>query len=361
MRIVTIVGARPQFIKAAVVSRALASKKNIEEIIIHTGQHYDDNMSAIFFDEMKIQKPIYNLAIKESLHGAMTAKMIEGIEQILIDLKSVLVLVYGDTNSTLAASLAASKLNINIAHIEAGLRSFNMQMPEEINRIIADRLSKFLFCPTQNAIINLEKEGFLNFDCSIFLTGDVMLDAAKFYFKNSTSDIIQKLKLEKEKYFLCTIHRAENTNDNNKLKSIVEALNVLNKHYKVIVPLHPRTVKYLAEYHIQTDFQSIQPVGYFDMLQLISNCKIILTDSGGLQKEAFFFQKFCVTLRNETEWTELVEHDCNKVVGSNKENIIEAVNYFLTSTFNDNLTLYGDGKAGEKIADLIESSIFAAS
>lgn len=207
---------------------------------------------------------------------------------------------------------------------------------------------------------NLEKEGFLNFDCSMFLTGDVMLDAATFYYKKSTSNILEKLNLEKNTYFLCTLHRAENTNDITRLISIVESLNELNKSFRVIVPLHPRTVKYLAEYHINTAFQIIEPVGYFDMLELIANSKMILTDSGGLQKEAFFFKKFCVTLRDQTEWIELVENKCNQITGAHKEKILHAVNYFLNQTFNDSLMLYGDGNAGKKIAELIETSIFAA-
>lgn len=359
MKIITVVGARPQFVKAAVVSRALEDKKNIQEIIVHTGQHYDDNMSNIFFDEMQIPKPLYNLEIKESLHGAMTGKMLEGIEKILIDEKPAMVLVYGDTNSTLAGALAASKLHIPIAHVEAGLRSFNTKMPEEINRIITDRLSTLLFCPTLTAMENLLNEGFWDLDCSRHWTGDVMEEAATFYYKNSSPAILKKLNLEKEKYFLCTLHRAENTNDMARLKAIIDALNQLNNEYPVIVPLHPRTLKYLAEYSISTSFKIIEPVGYFDMLQLIANSKMILTDSGGLQKEAFFFKKFCVTLRDETEWIELVTHNCNEVVGADKEKILATVNRFSAQLFNDDLMFFGHGNAGKKIAELIESSIFA--
>jgi UDP-GlcNAc3NAcA epimerase len=361
MKIITVVGARPQFVKAAVVSRALKDKKNIREIIVHTGQHYDDNMSGIFFDEMQIPRPLYDLEIKESLHGAMTGKMLEGIEKILIHEKPAMVLVYGDTNSTLAGALAASKLHIPIAHVEAGLRSFNTKMPEEINRIITDRISSLLFCPTITAIENLVDEGFGDLNCSMHWTGDVMEEAAFFYYKNSSAAILQKLNLEKEKYFLCTLHRAENTNDKVRLNTIVEALNQLNKEYPVIVPLHPRTIKYLAEYSIGTSFKIIEPVGYFDMLQLIANSKMILTDSGGLQKEAFFFKKFCVTLRDETEWVELVTHNCNEIVGADKEKILAAVSRFSKQLFYYNLILFGPGNAGEKIAELIESSIFAAS
>ncbi len=361
MKIITVVGARPQFVKAAVVSRALKYKKNIQEIIIHTGQHYDNNMSSIFFDEMQIPKPQYNLEIKESLHGAMTGKMLEGIEKILIDERPAMVLVYGDTNSTLAGALAASKLHVPIAHVEAGLRSFNKKMPEEINRIITDRISSLLFCPTITSMENLVDEGFLDLDCSMHWTGDVMEEAATYYYKNSSPAILEKLNLEKEKYFLCTLHRAENTNNMVRLSAIVDALNQLNNEHPVIIPLHPRTVKYLAEYSISTSFKIIEPVGYFDMLQFIANSKMILTDSGGLQKEAFFFKKFCVTLRDETEWVELVTNNCNELVGADKKKILSAVNYFSTQLFNDNLMLFGHGNAGEKIAELIESSIFAAS
>ena len=358
-KLISVVGARPQFIKAAVVSRALKKKENIQEVIIHTGQHYDDNMSSIFFEEMDIPKPSYNLEIKESLHGAMTGKMLEGIEKILIDEKPLAVLVYGDTNSTLAAALAASKLHIPVAHIEAGLRSFNMRMPEEINRILTDRISKILFCPTLAAIYNLTTEGYLSINTSFYLTGDIMLDASMYYFKQSSPAILETLNIEKEKYYLCTIHRPENTNDIERLTSIIGALNELHKEYKVVVPMHPRTIKYMNNYGITPSFHIIEPIGYFNMLQLIANSKMILTDSGGLQKEAFFFKKFCVTLRDQTEWVELVEHDCNKITGADKGKIKDAVSYFSNKTFDNSLSLYGEGTAGEKIADMIESSIFA--
>ncbi|MCZ2222892.1 MAG: UDP-N-acetylglucosamine 2-epimerase (non-hydrolyzing) [Chitinophagales bacterium] len=353
MKVVTVIGARPQFIKAAVVSRAFQQIKDCKEIIIHTGQHYDANMSDIFFEEMSIPKPTYQLNIHESLHGAMTAKMVMGIETILIDEKPDFLLVYGDTNSTLAGSIAASKLHVPIAHVEAGLRSFNMKMPEEVNRIVTDRLSKHLFCPTETAIQNLKNEGYDNIDCNIHLTGDVMLDAALYYQKKNNSTILKTLNIAPNNYFLCTIHRAENTNEIGRLSSIINALNELNKQYKVIVPLHPRTVKYIAEYNLKTEFAIIDPVGYFDMLQLIANARMILTDSGGLQKEAFFFHKFCITLRDETEWVELVQNDCNKLVGANEEKILLATQYFLKSNFPQHLSLYGNGRAGDKIAAIL--------
>lgn len=353
MKIATVIGARPQFIKAAVVSRALQQIDGANEMIIHTGQHYDANMSNIFFEEMNIPKPTHHLNIQESNHGAMTGKMIMGIEEILLVEKPDYLLVYGDTNSTLAGSVAASKLHIPIAHVEAGLRSFNMKMPEEVNRIITDRISKHLFCPTQQAVLNLEKEGFKNIDSQIHLTGDVMLDAALYYHQKNTSTILQKQNLSPNNYFLCTIHRAENTNDVKRLKSIIGALNEINKQHPVIVPLHPRTVKYIEEYDLKTSFKIIEPVGYFDMLQLIANAKMILTDSGGLQKEAFFFKKFCITLRDETEWVELVDNNCNVLVGADENKILNTVDYFYHNTFPSHLSLYGNGNAGNIIASIL--------
>lgn len=357
MKIVTIIGARPQFVKAAVVSRALQQIPNTTEIIVHTGQHYDANMSDIFFEEMNIPKPTHHLNIQESLHGAMTGKMMQGIEAILMNEKPNYVLVYGDTNSTLAGALAATKLHIPIAHVEAGLRSFNMKMPEEVNRILTDRISTYLFCPTNQAIQNLKDEGYENIACKIHLTGDVMLDAALYYHSKNTSTILEQQNLTAENYFLCTIHRAENTNDINRLKDIVAALNQLNATTKVIVPLHPRTVKYIQEYNIETHFTILEPVGYFDMLQLIAHAKMILTDSGGLQKEAFFFKKFCVTLRDETEWVELVDNQCNILTGANELKILNAVKHFEQSSFPANLSLYGNGKAGDAIASILKQSI----
>lgn len=356
MKVVTVIGARPQFVKAAVVSRALMQFEESKEIIIHTGQHYDANMSDIFFEEMNIPKPTYHLAIQENLHGAMTGKMIQGIEEILIAEKPDYLLVYGDTNSTLAGALAASKLHIPIAHVEAGLRSFNTKMPEEINRILTDRISKHLFCPTQQAISNLQNEGFNNFDCQIHLTGDVMLDAALYYNKNNSSQILHQHNLDKDKYFLCTIHRAENTNEIVRLKNIIHAFNELNKQSQVIVPLHPRTVKYIEKYKLRTTFKIIEPVGYFDMLQLIANAQMILTDSGGLQKEAFFFKKFCVTLRDETEWVELVNNNCNLLTGADDKKIMSAVEYFQQNTFPTQLSLYGNGSAGNEIAKILNNT-----
>ena len=360
MKILTVIGARPQFVKAAVVSRAIATRKNLQEIILHTGQHYDKNMSEIFFTEMEIPLPAYNLAVKESLHGAMTAKMIAGIEEVLLLEKPSLVLTYGDTNSTLAAALAASKIHIPIAHVEAGLRSYNRKMPEEINRILTDQLSQYLFCPTEQAITNLHNEGFENNFHEIYKTGDVMLDAALHYQKKSNSTILQSMGFHEEPFILATIHRAENTNDIETLRSIVEALNQLNANNKVVVPLHPRTKKILQENNLKTQFTILEPVGYVDMLQLLSNCVLVITDSGGLQKEAFFFNKFCVTLREQTEWVELIENGYAALTGSNQRKIVEIAQQFLSKKFLSSNHLYGDGNAGETIASIIEHKLHSA-
>lgn len=354
MKIITVVGARPQFVKAAVVSRALLQHSGMQELIVHTGQHYDNNMSDIFFEEMQIPQPAYNLEIKESLHGMMTAKMMMGIEKILLDEKPNVVLVYGDTNSTMAASLAASKLHIPVAHVEAGLRSFNMQMPEEINRIVTDKVSSLLFCPTQTAVDNLQAEGFTQSFYHVHLTGDVMYDAALFYFERSAPKIIEQLQLQNKQFILATIHRAENTNNIEHLAAIVSALNELNKAQQVVVPLHPRTSKLIDQLNIKPEFTIIEPVGYFDMLQLLHNCSLVITDSGGLQKEAYFFKKFCVIMREQTEWKELTEHGFALIAGSNKEQIILQAENFMTKTFTNTAELYGDGKAGEKITGILE-------
>jgi len=347
MKILTILGARPQFIKAGSVSREIAKHKEIEEIIVHTGQHYDANMSDIFFDEMQIPKPDYFLGIGGKSHGAMTGRMIEKIEEVALKEKPDWIVVYGDTNSTLAGAIVASKLHIKLAHIEAGLRSFNMKMPEEVNRILTDRVSNILFCPTDTAIQNLKNEGYENLDCKIVKSGDVMQDGALFY-----KNLAVKPNVEiKQNFILCTIHRAENTDDETRLKSIFEALEEIAKEKRVILPLHPRTRNILnsLKLHIQ-NLTLIDPVGYLEMVWLIDNCDSVMTDSGGLQKEAYFFEKQCITLRDETEWVELVECGANRLVGATKDKILEA--YKNNSEFNkqnSKLDLYGGGKASEKI------------
>jgi UDP-GlcNAc3NAcA epimerase len=355
MKIITVIGARPQFVKAAALSREFAKHKNIEEILVHTGQHFDANMSDVFFHEMEIPKPKYNLEINSVGHGAMTGRMLEGIEEILLKEKPDLLLVYGDTNSTVAGALAAKKLHIKVAHVEAGLRSFNMDMPEEINRILTDRISDYLFCPTEIAIENLKKEGYENIDTKIIKSGDVMQDAAEFYAKKSVekSNVIEKNKLND--FILTTLHRAENTDSVNKLTEIVNALNEIHSTIcPVVLPLHPRTKAKLESNNLELNATLIDPVGYFDMIELIKNSKLVITDSGGLQKEAFFFKKNCVTLRDQTEWVELIKSDVNILVQAKQSEIIKTVQSMLTKSSDFNVDLYGSGKACKYIVEVIK-------
>lgn len=354
MKIVTVLGARPQFIKAATVSRAL-KKIGTHEVIIHTGQHFDANMSEVFFREMEIPAPHYQLDISNLGHGAMTGRMLEKIEEVLQTEKPDAVLVFGDTNSTLAGALAAAKLHIPIAHVEAGLRSFEMKMPEEINRILTDRISRWLFCPTQTAIDNLNKEGFSNFDSQIILAGDVMYDAVLYYQEKAKeiSTILQSENLQAGNFILATIHRAENTNDPIRLREICEALNDIHQQKAVVLPIHPRTKAYLAANNIQLLVQLIDPVGYFDMITLLENCAMVMTDSGGLQKEAFFFKKLCITLRDQTEWIELVTSGANRLAGAKKDRILNAFNDFSSAPFTSDRQFYGNGNAAMKVAQTI--------
>lgn len=349
MKLITIIGARPQFIKAAAVSREIAKHDDIEEIIVHTGQHFDANMSEIFFKQMQIPKPDYNLEINSLSHGAMTGRMIEKIEEVLLQEKPDWVMVYGDTNSTIAGSLAAKKLHIKVAHVEAGLRSFNRNMPEEINRILTDKISDILFCPTDTAVINLQNEGIgKNSLARIVKCGDVMQDAAIFY-----SDLAQKPEIEvPKKFILATIHRAENTDEPKRLTSIFNALSEISNEIPIILPLHPRTRKIINTSKLTTQNSQlifIDPVGYLEMIYLLQNCSLVMTDSGGLQKEAFFFEKPCVTLRDETEWDELVENGFNKIVGSNSEKIITGFHIMKDKHLKYDINLYGNGKASERI------------
>ena len=347
MKILTILGARPQFIKAGSVSREIAKHKEIEEVIVHTGQHYDANMSDIFFQEMQIPKPDYFLGIGGNSHGAMTGQMIEKIEEVCLKEKPDWIMVYGDTNSTLAGAIVASKLHVKLAHVEAGLRSFNMKMPEEINRILTDRVSNVLFCPTDTAVQNLKNEGFDTFTCKVVKSGDVMQDGALFYkeFAKKPSCNIQ------DGFILCTIHRAENTDDEQRLSAIFQALEEIAQEKQIILPLHPRTKKILE--NLDLNFKNltiIDPVGYLEMVWLIDHSSLVMTDSGGLQKEAYFFAKPCITLRDETEWIELVTCKANTLVGADKVKIIEAYkNRSLFDNKNSSLDLYGGGKASEKI------------
>ncbi|MGE4287632.1 MAG: non-hydrolyzing UDP-N-acetylglucosamine 2-epimerase [Salinivirgaceae bacterium] len=345
MKIATIIGARPQFIKAAVISRNLKNHPDINEILIHTGQHYDRNMSEIFFQELEIPKPQYNLGVGSGNHGEQTGKMLQQIEAVLLNEKPNVVLVYGDTNSTLAGALAASKLNIPIAHVEAGLRSFNRKMPEEINRIATDHISDLLFAPTQNAMNLLAKEGLAE---QSFLTGDIMYDSVLFYKEKALRQNYQ-YPFDDREFYLATIHRQENTDDPKRLQAIFTAFSNLDK--PVLLPLHPRVRNFLKTIHYSENIKITEPVGYLNLLQLISKASKVLTDSGGLQKEAFFMKVPCITLRNETEWIETIEHGWNHVVGTDQQKIIETTKLdYPTIKGNP----FGDGKAGEKILNHLQ-------
>jgi UDP-N-acetylglucosamine 2-epimerase len=352
MKIVTVIGARPQFIKAVVVSKEL--RKRHHEILLHTGQHYDVMLSTVFFDELNIPVPDYNLEVGSDTHSRQTGKMMISIEEILITEKPDLVLVYGDTNSTLAGALAAVKLNLPIAHVEAGTRIFDKSVPEEVNRVLTDHVSSLLFAPTQTAVDNLVIEGLKD---GVYLTGDVMLDSFLYFtgIAERNSKILDETRLIRGKYLLATIHRAKNTDDEESLRNIVDAF--LSLDDVIVFPVHPRTKKYLKKYHLwdQLKYASnvilLPPVGYLDSIMLAKNAKKILTDSGGLQKEAYFSRVPCITCYNATGWPETVDDGWNTLVGSNKEKIIEAVRYFESNSKQRDV--FGDGKASSRIAEII--------
>ncbi|MDD5585708.1 MAG: UDP-N-acetylglucosamine 2-epimerase (non-hydrolyzing) [Alphaproteobacteria bacterium] len=343
LKILTIVGNRPQFVKAAAVSRALAERKDeLTEVLVHTGQHHDFNMSESFFQELKIPEPAYQLAISGGGHGQMTGRMLEAIEGILEKEKPDWVLVYGDTNSTLAGALAAVKLHFKVAHVEAGLRSFNRAMPEEINRIVTDHVSTLLFCPTKTSIANLAAEGILK---GVHMVGDVMFDAALHAkdYSRSHSQIIQKLGLKEGEYALATVHRAENTDNRESLKAVIDYLQRAASACPVVLPLHPRTRKAAADFNIDLKGLIVcEPVGYMDMARLLDGCKMVLTDSGGVQKEAYFHRKPCVTLRSETEWVETIEAGWNRLW--TVEDYVKP---------RQEIADYGQGDAAQKIAGIL--------
>jgi UDP-GlcNAc3NAcA epimerase len=356
LKVVTVVGARPQFIKAAAVSRAIRSHfaDRVTELLVHTGQHFDDNMSQVFFDELGIPAPDYHLAVSGGLHGAMTGRMMEAIEQILIKEAPDWVLVYGDTNSTLAGALAAAKLHIPIAHVEAGLRSFNMRMPEEVNRILTDRVSALLLCPTKVAVANLKAEGVAK---GVHQVGDVMYDVAEYVggIAESRSNVLGELGLEPRKYVLGTCHRAENTDDVTRLTAIVGALAEIARELPVVLPLHPRTRAKLEGYGQLALLDGLvvtAPVSYMAMVALEKNAAAIVTDSGGVQKEAFFYRVPCVTTRDETEWTETVDAGWNTLTGADRAAIVQAVLHGSTREPKD-VAPYGSGDSAEKIVELI--------
>jgi UDP-GlcNAc3NAcA epimerase len=377
MKIVSIVGARPQFIKVAPVARAIAkhnqlnklNKLTITSVLVHTGQHYDIELSKIFFDELGIPKPDYNLGVGSDTHARQTARMMIAIEDTVVSEKPDLALVYGDTNSTLAGALAAVKLHIPVAHVEAGPRMFDKSIPEEVNRVLTDHVSSLLFAPTQTAVDNLKREGLTQ---GVYLTGDVMLDSFLEFSRIAAkkSKILKRLRLSKGEYMLATVHRARNTDDRENLRDIIEAF--LSTGEKIVFPVHPRTRRMLQEFGLLnqslitnhqppvTSHQSlitnhqlllIDPVGYLDSIMLTRNARKVLTDSGGLQKEAYFSRVPCITLDEATGWPETVEDGWNVLVGSNKDRIIEAVEHFQPE--GKQRKVFGDGTAAEKIVSIL--------
>lgn len=342
--IFTVVGARPQFIKAGAVSRVIAERDGLEERIVHTGQHYDANMSDIFFDELGIPAPARHLGIGGGSHGAMTGKMLEGLEAAMMEDRPDAVLVYGDTNSTLAGALAATKLHIPVIHVEAGLRSFNRRMPEEINRVVADHVSALLLCPTRTGVDNLRTEGLTE---GVHLVGDVMHDATIFAIEQSkkVSNLVADLDLAGEDCAVCTLHRAENTDDRDRFARIIAFVEDQARDREVIFPVHPRTRKVMAERGIEPKgVRLIDPVGYFDLNRLLADASLVLTDSGGLQKEAYFHRTPCITLRDETEWVETIEAGWNRLWTQDD-----------WKSPRREIEDYGQGDAGERTVDAIEA------
>jgi len=372
LKILTIVGARPQIIKAAAINRTIKNKysKDIKEIILHTGQHYDNNMSEIFFNELNIDKPKYNLGVGSDTHSRQTAQMLDGIEGIIKKENPDIVMLYGDTNSTIAGALAAVKLHIPVVHVEAGLRSYNKYMPEEINRITTDHCSTVLFVPTITGINNLKREGFdinskLPYSVNnpaVFHCGDVMYDNTLFFsdIVDGKSSILEELDLEKEKYILVTIHREDNTNDLERLKNIFEALySIVEKSgFNIVLPLHPRTMKVINNNPDIKIFKTVKdsckikiipPISFFDMIKLEKYCLMIMTDSGGVQKEAYFFKKKSIILRSETEWVEIVETGNAIIADADKDRIIKAFESIGNSKINNYPNIFGDGHSADFI------------
>ncbi|TNE53717.1 MAG: UDP-N-acetylglucosamine 2-epimerase (non-hydrolyzing) [Bacteroidetes bacterium] len=376
MKIITIVGARPQIIKASAISRAIRNhfSEQVEELIVHTGQHYDENMSAIFFEELEIPKPYINLQVGSSGHAQQTAEIMQGVEKIIQDTQANAVLIYGDTNSTIAAALAASKIHIPVIHVEAGLRSFNKHMPEEINRILSDHVSSMLFCPTKAAVKNLEREGFslnpmapaeINHPI-VYHCGDVMFDNSLHFstLADKKSEILQQLHLEAGNFILVTIHRNANTDERERLNSIFRALVTLQLQLQIniVLPLHPRTRK-MMETLLDEDLQAaceenasiqiIPPAGFLDIISLERNARLVITDSGGLQKEAYFFEKPCVILRPETEWVEIVENGNAILADADENRILKAAHELLEKKEFSHPSIFGDGRASEFIVQKI--------
>jgi UDP-GlcNAc3NAcA epimerase len=364
IKLITIIGARPQFIKAAALSREISKQSIFNEIIIHTGQHYDTNMSDVFFDQLNIPKPKYSLDINKLSSDKMIANMISQISNILDFEKPDYVLVYGDTNSTLAGAISSSynTNSVKLIHVESGLRSFNFNMPEEKNRILTDNLSDILFCPTSTAIKNLEKENFKEKKKSYLNSGDIMYDNLNYFKDNNliNSNILKKLNLHNDKYILSTIHRFENTSSYERMKNIIDFLNKVNSHTKVIFPIHPNTKNLLKKYNLKTEFKTIDPLNYFDMLSLINYSDMVISDSGGIQKEAFFFKKKCAIIREETEWKEILELDAgviNPIINCDK--MLETYQLLLSMEADFSQNPYGSGVSAKFILDNIKADFNA--
>jgi len=377
VKILTIVGARPQFVKAAVISRAIKKRNRarrgnpIEELIVHSGQHYDREMSKVFFEELEIPKPRYNLGVGSGTHGLQTGEMLKKIEEVIFCEKPNWVMVYGDTNTTLAGALASAKLHVPVAHVEAGLRSFNRRMPEEVNRVLTDHVSTLLCCPTETAVANLRSEGLPNRNLPqvrVELTGDVMYDAALFFAKRAKSlQTLKQLGIRKKEFFLATVHRAENTDSLEKVAEILKTFEKIGKNfYPVVFPIHPRTQQLISncralrkewlERH-NPNLRLIKSLGYMEMAAVEKAARLILTDSGGVQKEAYFHGVPCITLRNETEWPELVDAGWNVLAGLNPRKIFAAIDRMLAcrSFSHQNLGLFGNGEAGAKIVKILDN------
>jgi UDP-GlcNAc3NAcA epimerase len=362
MKIVSVVGARPQFVKASVVSLQLRSAFGSAEVLVHTGQHYDDSMSAVFFQELQLPDPHYHLGVGSGSHGEQTGRMLAEIERVLERESPDWVLVYGDTNSTIAGALAAAKLHIPVAHVEAGLRSFNRRMPEEVNRVLTDHLAELLFVPTEAAVANLLREGVA--EERIHLVGDVMYDAALMFGERASmsSDVLTRIGVEAGNYVLATVHRAENTDNPDRLRAIIAGLNEISRELPVVLPLHPRTRHALSALGLNVAQSTIdalritEPLGYLDMLMLEKNARLIATDSGGVQKEAFFHRVRCVTLRDETEWVELVELGWNTLLSPDSPKVVaEGLRAALSSDSSPDASasLYGDARASERVAAIM--------
>jgi len=355
MKIMTVVGARPQFIKAAALSRVLRSVTGIEEVLVHTGQHYDENMSGVFFKELEIHRPDHDLEIGSAPHGAQTGRMLEAVERVILEEKPDCVLVYGDTNSTLAGALAAVKLHVPVAHVEAGLRSFNRRMPEEINRVLTDHASDTLFAPTEVAASNLRREGIP--ESRVHQVGDVMYDAALHYGAKAeaVSGALGRLGLEPKGYVIATVHRAENTDAPARLQAVFQGLATVADEIDVVVPLHPRTREALRRAGLDTGRVVLtDPVSYLDMMMLLKNARLVVTDSGGVQKEAFFHHVPCVTLRDETEWTELVDLGWNRLVPPRSaEAVADGVRDAMRPQAPADAQPYGDGRSAARILEIL--------